>query len=195
MDYFSEKATDSSLATWLSQKFRDASKRLVILLDGGAGSGKTTLAKSLVNHWERPLELVSLDDLYPGWEGLAAGTASVLELIQNTKNPGYYCWDWQANQAGNWVAIAPEKDLLIEGCGTITPATAALASFSIWCDAPLEIRKKQALSRQNQGDFAEYWDIWQRQEEQHWRENQPQIWADLRLEYQESPNKNNISSA
>ncbi|MEO8095730.1 MAG: hypothetical protein ABI632_12485, partial [Pseudolysinimonas sp.] len=43
--------------------------RPVVLIDGRSGAGKTTLARELA-----PLvgaQLVSLDDVYPGWDGLA----------------------------------------------------------------------------------------------------------------------------
>ncbi len=49
--------------------------RPVVLIDGRSGAGKTTLARDLA-----PMlgaQLVSLDDIYPGWAGLEAGSAAV----------------------------------------------------------------------------------------------------------------------
>ena len=59
---------------------RDAapSRRPVVLLDGRSGSGKTVLAESLAPRLDA--QLVSLDELYPGWEGLEAGSAGVHEI-------------------------------------------------------------------------------------------------------------------
>ena len=50
----------------------------VILIDGRAGSGKSYLAAELAERLYKELEvaprLVHMDDLYPGWEGLRAGS-------------------------------------------------------------------------------------------------------------------------
>ena len=49
----------------------------VVLIDGRSGSGKTTLAMKLANEifarTQLKPQLVHMDDLYPGWEGLSAG--------------------------------------------------------------------------------------------------------------------------
>ena len=46
----------------------------VVLIDGPSGAGKSTLADALVAHWPRPNtpQLVRMDDIYPGWDGLDA---------------------------------------------------------------------------------------------------------------------------
>jgi len=48
----------------------------VVLIDGPAGAGKSTLADGLARNWPGaiPPTLVRMDDIYPGWEGLAAGS-------------------------------------------------------------------------------------------------------------------------
>ncbi|WIK64515.1 hypothetical protein [Gleimia hominis] len=49
----------------------------LVLIDGGSGSGKTTLAQQLfeaLRPYAPRLQLVHLDEFYPGWHGLAAGS-------------------------------------------------------------------------------------------------------------------------
>ncbi len=46
-----------------------------ILIDGRSGSGKTELARAIVDDWPGA-QLVRLDEVYPGWHGLAAASSS-----------------------------------------------------------------------------------------------------------------------
>ena len=119
--------------------------RPVVLIDGGAGSGKTTLASELVSSWpgERP-QLVGLDEVYPGWHGLAAASALLPHLITGT---GFRRWDWAASAPGRWRDLDPRRGLVIEGCGAITPASATLADLAVWLEVPASLRKDRALAR------------------------------------------------
>jgi uridine kinase len=150
--------------------------RPVVLIDGGAGAGKTTLAAELVASWpgERP-QLVSLDELYPGWDGLAAASAMVPQLITGT---GFRRWDWAASAPGPWRELDGSRALVIEGCGAITPASAALADLTVWLEVPTAQRKARALARDGEA-FAAHWDEWAAQEAEHWRAGHPADLADL----------------
>ena len=150
--------------------------RPVVLIDGGAGAGKTTLAAELVASWPgEPPQLVGLDEIYPGWHGLAAASAMVPELITST---GFKRWDWAASAPGEWRSLDPARGLVVEGCGAITPASAALADLTLWLEVPPTERKDRALARD--GDlFAQHWEEWEAQEEEHWRTQHPATVADV----------------
>ena len=47
----------------------------VVVIDGRSGAGKSTLARLLVDTWPLPglVQLVALDSIYPGWDGLSSG--------------------------------------------------------------------------------------------------------------------------
>ena len=66
-----------------------APPRPVVLVDGRSGAGKSTLAARLVAAWPGPVTLVSLDDLFPGWDGLAAGSDAVARDVLRRTEPGY----------------------------------------------------------------------------------------------------------
>jgi hypothetical protein len=56
-----------------------AALRPVVLLDGRSGTGKTTLAGVLAGRLGA--QLVHLDDLYPGWDGLRAASEAVVAEV------------------------------------------------------------------------------------------------------------------
>jgi pantothenate kinase-related protein Tda10 len=51
----------------------------VVAIDGPAGSGKTTLAARLAGRLRSPV--VHMDDLYPGWDGLAEAPLRLYEWV------------------------------------------------------------------------------------------------------------------
>nr|NLI51455.1 hypothetical protein [Propionibacterium sp.] len=153
--------------------------RPAVLIDGPSGAGKTTLARRLGAVWPGPIALVSLDDVYPGWDGLAAGAAAVPGLLGDP-SPGYRRWDWQRGRPAEWVALDPGAPIIVEGCGALTPASRARASFGIWVDADPAARRRRALSRDGDA-YAPHWDRWAAQERAHWAAHRPWELADLHL--------------
>ncbi|GAA1392180.1 cobalt ABC transporter [Luteococcus peritonei] len=147
-----------------------------VLVDGGSGSGKTTLARRLQPVWSelcgQPVQLVSLDDCYPGWNGLSAGSLMVLRDVLRPRSPGYRRWDWEHDRPGAWVPLDPRLPLVVEGCGALTRSSALLAQLSIWVELDVEERKRRALARDGEG-FAPWWETWAEQEAAHWSANRP----------------------
>lgn len=166
----------ASLRSRLAE-LRSASARAVILIDGGAGSGKTTLAQEIVADWPGTIELVSLDELYPGWQGLARGSAQVPRLI---KGSGFTTWDWTHGRPGPRRSLKRALPLVVEGCGAITEASRALADLALWVELDEPLRRRRALARDG-AVFATHWDEWAAQETAHWQEHRPWLLADLVL--------------
>ena len=154
--------------------------RAVVLIDGGAGSGKTTLGHQLSDSWRGPVQLVSLDDVYPGWSGLAGGSDAVHASILRARRPGYRRWDWALSARAEWVPLEPDRALIIEGCGALTPRSSALATLRIWCDLDADTRRDRAVARDGE-TLARHWDDWAAQEAEHWSRHRPWELADLRL--------------
>jgi uridine kinase len=161
--------------------------RNVILLDGPSGAGKSTLADSIVAGWpggDRP-QLVRLDDIYPGWGGLRAAGEHVrrhiLEPLVSGRAARWQRFDWLSDVPGEWNDVDPSRPVVIEGCGALTRANAALADVRIWLDAPDELRKHRALSRDGES-YAPHWDEWQAQWEEFIEREDPVSSADLMLD-------------
>src|SRR6476661_4492660 len=51
----------------------------LVAVDGPSGAGKTTLAAEVADALGAPT--IHMDDLYPGWDGLAASTERVREWV------------------------------------------------------------------------------------------------------------------
>ncbi|HEY3338407.1 MAG TPA: AAA family ATPase [Propionicimonas sp.] len=161
------------------RELAESSARPVVLIDGGAGAGKTTLARQLADHWPTPgvVQVVGLDELYPGWGGLAAGARAVPDLIRGT---GFRTWDWHRGAPGDWRRLNPAQPLVVEGCGAITAASRALAGLAIWLEVDEAARRHRALARDG-AEFASHWDDWAAQEAVHWLSDKPWELADLTL--------------
>lgn len=154
------------------------SRRPVILIDGGSGAGKTTLARALVAAAPVPAHLVSLDMFYPGWDGLAAASRMLVDDVLASPTPGYRRWDWERDVTGEWVALDPDVALVVEGCGALTPASKPFADLALWVDLDADTRRERALARDGDA-YAPHWERWAAQEREHWRRHAPASLADV----------------
>ena len=133
----------------------------VVTIDGYSGSGKSTLAAALarlVNGWQ----VLHLDDWYPGWDGLAAGTDIARRIatdLRGGRASSYEAWDWEAGETGATIRV-PLAPTIIEGCGAIE----AEADLAIWIADPGEDeRRSRALARDGQ-TYAPHWRRWAEQD-------------------------------
>jgi hypothetical protein len=140
--------------------------RQLILVDGRSGAGKSVWAKEQSATLGVPL--ISLDDYYPGWDGLDAGQRHVVENGIEPWSRGeaglLRRWDWRTMTPGDTLVIDPEDSLIVEGCGALSLLSAHHATVSYWIEAPEAVRRKRALDRD--GDmFAAHWVRWALQED------------------------------
>lgn len=150
----------------------------VVLIDGRSGAGKSSLAASLVAAWplHGRVQLVALDSLYPGWDGLEDGVIAARGSILAPHARGmigvWQRYDWQNDEYAEANAVDPALPLIVEGSGIITPVTARLADVRVWLEAPPTSRKHRALARD--GDtYRPHWDRWAEQEEKHLQRDEP----------------------
>ncbi len=138
-----------------------------IVIDGPSGSGKSTVADFLVAQWPQgtPVQLVRLDDIYPGWEGLEAAATVVDEILLTRSQGRVAIWqkfDWHRGALTSWHEIDPGTPLIIEGCGALGLQARTHADLSVWVHADTAVRRERALARKGE-NFEEHWDSWDRQ--------------------------------
>jgi uridine kinase len=144
-----------------------AGRSRVVAIDGRSGSGKTSLAAALRDRLQAPV--VSLEDLYGGWDGLERGidllVSAVLEPIAAGRAARVPRYDWVAGQWAEPMVLEPPDVLIVEGVGAGARRAAAFESVLVWLEVPASVRKSRALNRDGE-TFAPYWDRWAAQEEE-----------------------------
>lgn len=139
---------------------------LVVAVDGRSGAGKTSLAGRLAVILAAPV--VTLEDLYGGWDGLERGidllATAVLEPLTAGKTARIPRYDWDAGEWAEPVPLDPPGVLIVEGAGAGAWRTAAFVSQLVWLEAPAPVRKERALERDGE-TFAPYWEMWAAQED------------------------------
>ncbi|MFK0401275.1 hypothetical protein ACIQTT_03015 [Microbacterium sp. NPDC090225] len=159
-----------------------AASNPVVLIDGCSGAGKSSLAARVAERWPLAgrVQLIALDSLYPGWDGLDGGVERALEGILRPHGRGklgaWQRWDWERDTEAETHAVDPALGMIIEGSGLLTPATAALGDVRVWLEAPEAARKHRALMRDGE-TYRPHWERWAAQERVHIARDAPRALA------------------
>ncbi|MCX6497869.1 MAG: aminodeoxychorismate synthase component I [Arthrobacter sp.] len=143
---------------------------VIIAIDGRSGAGKTTLAIELAARLREhhTVSLFHLEDIYPGWNGLAAGieryVATVLAPLHRGEPARWVSWDWERHYDGATRRTQPAEIVLVEGVGAGAAAAAPFLDAVIWADAPALDRRTRALARDG-ASYEPYWEQWAAQED------------------------------
>jgi hypothetical protein len=118
---------------------------------------------------------VRLDDLYPGWDGLDAGSNAVASILTTGR---WRAWDWSAGAPGAWRELDASAPIVIEGVGAISRSSAPLVDVAVWVDLDDATRKARALNRDGDA-YAPFWDRWAQQEERFMARENPRELATI----------------
>jgi para-aminobenzoate synthetase len=159
---------------------------VIIAIDGRSGAGKTTLAIELAARLREhhKVSLFHLEDIYPGWNGLAAGieryVSTVLQPLQLGKPAEWVSWDWNRHYDGETRTTQPAEIVLVEGVGAAAEAARPFLAAVIWADSPEQDRRSRALERDG-ASYEPYWDQWAAQEQEWLAADDVPAHADVRV--------------
>jgi uridine kinase len=156
----------------------------IVLIDGKAGSGKSTFAESLQQQLFRDGEsaprVIHMDNIFEGWDGLALGSdymvRFILKPLARRETASWQDWSWVKNQRSSWREFSGGTPLIVEGCGSLTERSKEHADISIWLEASEEVRRERWIQRER---HLEKFDFWAAQELDFYAREKSQSLADL----------------
>jgi uridine kinase len=171
-------------------------KRLFVAIDGGAGAGKSMLARGIREHLKsvsivrtddffRPLNehptaslsAEKLYELYFPWERMRD---EALIPLHRGETARYQRYDWSADRLLEWISIEPAEIVLVEGVYSSRPELRAMLDAIIFVEAPRAERLRRVFARDpdSTGDWIT---PWMSAEDWYFNQIRPQDTADLIL--------------
>jgi adenylate kinase family enzyme len=122
----------------------------LVAVDGPSGSGKSVLGAAVGQVLACPV--IHMDDIYPGWDGLADAvplvTTQVLEPLARGEAAAYRRWDWVHNRwSGRTVRPPPAPTLVLEGVGSSVLPAGDYAAVCVWVEASRSVRFARGIHR------------------------------------------------
>ncbi|MCB2413032.1 hypothetical protein LGT39_09280 [Demequina sp. TTPB684] len=160
----------------------------VVLIDGPAGSGKTTLANRLSvalggaesagsgtydpDHRtpaSAPVQIIHGDDMYEGWGGLPILDRVLVDQILEPLSRGvggeFAMWDWSLEERTHTIRVPQRPYIIIEGVGVGQRAARQYASMLIYVDAPWPERLRRGIERDGEA-LRPHWEAWHQAEDE-----------------------------
>ncbi len=153
----------TDLATWV----RAAAPRLgsvrLVVVDGPAGSGKTTFATRLAADLGAA-PVVHMDDLYEGWAGLGPGVwhrleSQLLAPLRSGRAGRYQVYDWDAGHFAEWVTVPVSDVVVLEGVGAAARQVDPSASRRVWVEVGEALRMERGVARDGEA-LRHEWERW-----------------------------------
>lgn len=139
----------------------------VVAIDGPSGAGKTDFAAALVRRLPGA-ELLHMDDLYAGWDGLAQAVTDlhdrVLGPLARSEQATYRPWNWEHNRYAEPHRLPSAELLLVEGVGSGARPGWQFLSALIWLEADRDERFRRGIERDGE-TYLPHWLRWAEQED------------------------------
>jgi uridine kinase len=169
---------------------RDRPTVSVIAVDGLGGAGKTSFAKRLAEKLgDAPI--IQTDD-FASWDNPLNWWPDLLEKALRPLAAGRPAKFTPTNWGGppkDQVVIQPVEFVILEGVSASREAFRPFLAYSIWIDAPRDVRLSRGLARDsemrasqglepNRGEVRANWKRWMAEEDDYVAREKPQEYAD-----------------
>lgn len=146
---------------------RTAGGTRLVTVDGFSGSGKSRIADAVGRALVAPV--LSLEEIYPGWDGLAAAVPLAVEWIARPLAEGrparWWPWDWTRGARAGARELAPVPVVLLEGCGAGAAALRPFTDVAVWVDSARATREQRLRARPDWPGYAPFRERWAAQED------------------------------
>jgi uridine kinase len=154
-----------ALSTQILDQIDRGNQTPIVLIDGRAGSGKSTFAEQLQQQLFRDGEsaprVIHMDNIFEGWEGLSLGSDYMVRFILNPlarkETASWQDWSWVKNERSSWREFSGGTPLIVEGCGALTERSKEHAFLSLWLEASEETRRARWIERERHLDKFDFW--------------------------------------
>jgi adenylate kinase family enzyme len=175
---------DDVLADVLQRDAAGTGIRLVGV-DGPSGSGKSALAARLAARASAPV--VEIDD-FVSWSDFAGWwprfERQVLTPLVSGADARYQVRDWVNDEYGasldGWKTAAWAPLMILEGVTCTRLAAAKRLAYTIWVEAPEDLRLRRGLERDGT-DHRQLWLTWMAEEREFFAADGTRARADLRV--------------
>jgi uridine kinase len=164
----------------------------IIAIDGPGGAGKSTLAERLARELGSA-QIVETDDFaswdnpFNWWPRLIE---DVLEPLARNEPSRYRRSNWGDDDDEAWGEVAPAAFVILEGVSASRKAFRRFLTYSIWVDAPWDLRLSRGLERDRRVRASKglepdperaraQWEQWMAEENDYVRRERPRESADL----------------
>jgi uridine kinase len=171
-------------------------KRLFVAIDGGAGAGKSMLARGIHDHLksmsilrtddffrplnEHPIARMApekLYELYFPWDRMRD---EALIPLHRGDTARYQRYDWATDRLADWVSVEPNEIVLVEGVYSSRPELRPMLDAVIFVEAPRVERLRRIFAR-DASSSTDWITPWMTAEDWYLNQIRPQETADLIL--------------
>lgn len=161
-----------NLMDWVSAQLAQGGGPLVVAIDGRCGSGKTTLAAALAEHFPASLTL-HMDDFYlplgqraPDWENTPCANMDLDRFLAEALAPAragqtvrYRAYSCARGALEPERLLAPQPLVLVEGSYSHHPKLAGFYHHKIFVTCPAEEQARRLMAREGErySNFARRW--------------------------------------
>lgn len=154
----------------------------IVAIDGHGGAGKSTLAEHVALALDGAA-IIHTDD-FASWENPVDWWPRLIEVVlkplARSEAVRFKRSQWQPGQDRGWAEIRPASDVVLEGVSASREAFHPWLTYSIWVEAPPELRLARGLARDGEPSRTQ-WEEWMQAEEEYKRRERADERADLVL--------------